>query len=385
MSSNKTRPMYEVIQNDIIQKIQSGTYAEGDRVPSEQELIHTWNVSRTTATKALTELSLSGYINRIQGKGSFVNPLGSHLSPTEHLIFQTGRDKNPEFPRKVGVIIPNYYDYHSGNIIRGVMDTLPFPSYFVTIAHGTNRQEEEYALNYFFQSGYCGILLFPVDFEFYSDIILQMTLNKYPLVLMDRIFPGIHCMSVTCDNNKSCELGISHLISLGHSKIAFVAYTSFQEQVTRLRCDSYLNIMASHGLPGIFFENFCRTDSAASMQEDFLQQVKKGAITAVIASNSNAAINLYQLCIENNIRIPEDLSVLCFDHPNFFRQPSGNFFTYLEQNSFDMGKEAALLLHQVLSEEKKPEQEQIVLQPKLMINESTRALDISLPRITQGG
>ena len=49
--------MYELIQNDIISKIQSGAYAEGERVPSEQELIHTWKVSRTTATKALTELS----------------------------------------------------------------------------------------------------------------------------------------------------------------------------------------------------------------------------------------------------------------------------------------------------------------------------------------
>lgn len=372
MSGSKTRPMYELIQNDIIQKIQSGAYGEGDRVPSEQELIHTWKVSRTTATKALTELSLNGYIHRIQGKGSFVNPLGSHLSPREQLAFQTNRSENPNLPRKVGVVIPGYYDYHSGNIIRGIMDTLCFPSYFVTIAHGSDSRKEEYALNYFLQSGYSGILLFPVDFEFYSDTILQMTLNKYPLVLMDRIFPGIHCMSVTCDNNKSCELGISHLISLGHRKIAFIACTSFREQVTRLRCDSYLNLMAFHGLPGIFYEDFFRADSASDMQKDFLQQVKEGAITAVMASNSNAALMLYQLCTENGIRIPEELSVLCFDHPNFFRQPSGNFFTYVEQNSFDMGKEAALLLHQVLSEGKKPDQEQIVLQPELMVNDSTR-------------
>ena len=132
--------MYELIQNDIIQKIQSGTYAEGDRVPSEQELIRLWKVSRTTATKALTELSLNGYIHRIQGKGSFVNPLGSHLSPKEHLVFRAGPGESPKSPRKVGVVIPNYYDYHSGNIIRGIMDTLSFPSYFVKISNGYNRQ-----------------------------------------------------------------------------------------------------------------------------------------------------------------------------------------------------------------------------------------------------
>lgn len=374
MSGDKTRPMYELIQNDIISKIQSGAYGEGERVPSEQELIHTWKVSRTTATKALTELSLNGYIHRIQGKGSFVNPLGSHLSPGEHLTFRTDQGKSQNLPPKVGVIIPDYYDYHSSNIIRGIMDTLCFPSYFVTIAHSFDRRQEEYALNYFLQSGYDGILIYPVDFEFYSDTILQMALNKYPLVLMDRTFPGIHCMSVTCDNSRGCELGISHLISLGHRKIAFIACTSFREQVTRLRCDSYLNIMASHGLPGIFYEGFFLADSAPSTQKDFLRQVKEGAITAVIASNSNAALMLYQICTESGIKIPESLSVLCFDHPNFFRQPSGNFFTYLEQNSFDMGREAALLLQQALSGEKKPDREQIVLQPALMVNQSTRML-----------
>ncbi len=375
MSGNNTRPMYELIQNDIISKIQSGAYAEGERVPSEQELIHTWKVSRTTAAKALTELSLNGYIHRIQGKGSFVNPLGSHLSPRKYLNLPAVNEGAPKFPRKAGVIIPNYYDYHSGSIIRGIMDTLSFPSYFVTIAHGSNRQEEEHALNYFWESGYCGILLFPVDFEFYSDIILQMTLNKYPLVLMDRVFPGIHCMSVTCDNHKCCELGISHLIALGHKKIAFIAYTSCREQVTRLRMDSYLTIMASHGLPAIPFENFFLSDQATSMQENFLRQVRQKAITAAIASNSNAALELYRLCARDGIRIPEDLSVLCFDHPNFFRSPSGNFFTYLEQNSFEMGREAALLLHQVLSGEKNTDREQVVLQPGLMVNESTRALE----------
>ena len=375
MASDRSRPMYEQIQNDIIGKIQSGVYSEGDRIPSEQELIDTWKVSRTTATKALTELSLNGYIHRIQGKGSFVNALGSHLSPRERLAFGSVAAEGPEFPRKVGVIIPGCNDYHSRNIIHGIMDTLSFPSYFAAIAHGANRQEEEYALDYFFRNGYCGILLFPVDFEFYSDIILQMTLNKYPLVLMDRTFPGIPCMSVTCDNNKCCELGISHLISLGHRNIAFVAYTSCREQVTRLRLGSYLNIMASHGLPGIPYEGFFLPDAAPSMQEDFLRQVKNGAITAAIASNAPAALKLYRLCTENGIRIPEDLSVLCFDQPDFFRQPFGNFFTYLEQNSLDMGKEAATLLHQALSKEDHPEHEQIVLQPKLVINKSTRAID----------
>lgn len=381
MSGDKTRPMYEIIQNDIIEKIQNGTYKEGERVPSEQELIEAFQVSRTTATKALTELSLGGYIHRIQGKGSFVNPLGSHLSPGERVPFRSGGE-NPEFPRKVGVIIPQYYDHHSGNIIQGIRETLSFPSFFINIALSLNMQEEEHALHYFLQSGHAGILLFPASFEFYSDTILQMTLNKYPLVLMDRDFPGIHCMSVTCDNRKGCELGVSHLVSLGHKGIAFLANAPYQEQVTNLRYNGYLDAMTGHGLAGIPYEDFFHGKSAALMQEDFLQRVRAGALTAAIASNADAALLLYQLCSRHGIRIPQDLSVLCFDNPNFGWHPAGSFFTYLEQNSLDMGRQAAMLLKRSLcgeicgeiSPETDAADGRVVLRPELVVNGSTRAV-----------
>lgn len=368
---SKSRPVYEQIQNDIIQKIQNGIFQEGDRVPSERELMDTWKVSRITVTKALTELSLEGYISRIQGKGSFVNPLGSHISPGQYPQTRLKADPDDGLPCKIGVIIPQYADYHSGSIIKGILETLSFPSYFVDIAHSSNRHEEEYALNYFLQTHHSGIILFPTNYEFYSDIILQMTLNKYPLVLIDRIFPGIHCMSVTCDNAMGCELAVSHLTALGHNNIAFLSDQPCQEQVTQLRCNSYLNSMSGRGLTGITYENFYASKTAASMQSDFIDRVKNGTITAVIASNAHTALMLYQLCMEHQISIPSNLSVLCFDNPNFHPQPTGNFFTYLEQNSYDMGRNAALLLHQVLLEQKTPEQPQIVLKPRLAEHLST--------------
>lgn len=372
MSGDKTRPMYETIQNDIIEKIQNGIYKEGERVPSEQELIEIWQVSRTTATKALTELSLGGYIHRIQGKGSFVNPLGSHLSPGERVPFRSGGDG--EFPRRVGVIIPQYYDHHSGNIIQGIRMTLPFPTYFINIALCLNMQEEEHALHYFLQSGYAGILLFPASFEYYSDTILQMTLNKFPLVLMDRDFPGIHCMSVTCDNREGCELGISHLLSLGHRGIAFLANAPYRERVTNLRYNSYLDIMTAHSLTGIPYEDFFHGADAPRMQEDFLQRVRAGMLTAALASNADGALLLYRLCADNGLRIPQDLSVLCFDNPSFGWHPAGSFFTYLEQNSLDMGTQAALLLKRSLSGESDVADGRVVLRPRLVVNESTRGV-----------
>ena len=63
---------YQSISRDIIQRINSGELMPGMRVPSENEIISNFQVSSTTARKALNELEQSGYASKIKGKGTFV-------------------------------------------------------------------------------------------------------------------------------------------------------------------------------------------------------------------------------------------------------------------------------------------------------------------------
>lgn len=64
---------YEKIISDIILKIQTGMFKEGEQLYTEKEIKEIYNVSSTTAVRVLNELETAGYIFRIQGKGSFVN------------------------------------------------------------------------------------------------------------------------------------------------------------------------------------------------------------------------------------------------------------------------------------------------------------------------
>lgn len=65
-------PKYFQITREIIAAIQSGSLAPGTSVPSENEIIEKYNVSNTTARKALHELEKEGWVTRIKGKGTFV-------------------------------------------------------------------------------------------------------------------------------------------------------------------------------------------------------------------------------------------------------------------------------------------------------------------------
>ena len=58
MSVNK--PRYQELKDFIIEKISSGELKPTDRVPSENELVESKNVSRMTANRALRELDDEG-------------------------------------------------------------------------------------------------------------------------------------------------------------------------------------------------------------------------------------------------------------------------------------------------------------------------------------
>lgn len=72
MKTSTRTPKYVMIQNTLIRQIENGTYRPGDAIPSDNELMRTLNVSKSTITQALKNLAAEGYIVRQQGKGSFV-------------------------------------------------------------------------------------------------------------------------------------------------------------------------------------------------------------------------------------------------------------------------------------------------------------------------
>lgn len=70
-ASNKL-PKYFNISREIIAMIQRGEMLPGAAVPSENEIIDKYEVSNTTARKALHDLERAGWVTRIKGKGTFV-------------------------------------------------------------------------------------------------------------------------------------------------------------------------------------------------------------------------------------------------------------------------------------------------------------------------
>lgn len=71
-SSEPALALYQQVKDHIVRRIQDGSWRAGDRLPSENELVLQFGMSRMTVNRALRELVEQGRVVRVAGVGSFV-------------------------------------------------------------------------------------------------------------------------------------------------------------------------------------------------------------------------------------------------------------------------------------------------------------------------
>ncbi len=77
------QPLYLKVKRHVLANIRSGKWGTDTRVPSENELVKAFGVSRMTANRALRELRDEGVLVRVAGVGSFVADRHAHGHPLE--------------------------------------------------------------------------------------------------------------------------------------------------------------------------------------------------------------------------------------------------------------------------------------------------------------
>ncbi|HKJ51278.1 MAG TPA: histidine utilization repressor [Gammaproteobacteria bacterium] len=83
VSKAAPEPIYLQIKKIIQQRITSGEWAAGQKLPSENDFVAALEVSRMTINRALRELTQEGLVRRVHGLGSFVAETPRHASLIE--------------------------------------------------------------------------------------------------------------------------------------------------------------------------------------------------------------------------------------------------------------------------------------------------------------
>lgn len=85
ISNASDKPIYEQIASQMKNLIMTGELIEGQQLPSIRALANDLRISVITTKRAYTDLEAQGFIETVQGKGSFVAGGNTELLREERL------------------------------------------------------------------------------------------------------------------------------------------------------------------------------------------------------------------------------------------------------------------------------------------------------------
>lgn len=138
---------------------------------------------------------------------------------------------------------------------------------------------------------------------------LDMLGSTVPVVLADDLFADAPYPFVGSDNRGGAQAAARLALDHGHRRIGVLAGPP-EVWTAEQRLAGYLDELASEGLvPTTVVRGNYRVASGRQAAAPILES---GA-TAVLAANDLMAIGLIQTCLQDGVRIPDDLSVVGFD------------------------------------------------------------------------
>jgi len=334
----------------------------GDAIPSERELAQTYEVSRVTVRRAISDLVREGFLRREDRRGTFV----ADASRAIPLLPNTER-------RLIGVLLCRIANFFSERLLRGVDDATHELNY--NVAFGSSDEDPLRAtqqIERMADEGVVGFIIVPLAGENYRQIneqlFEQIRAKGLPFVLLDCYVEGSGVDTVVSDNFDGAYRATQHLIDLGHRRIAFLAYlpTSAVEE----RIAGYQKCLRDNGIcPSENLIKRVRPEQVKQVVKEMLTADPK--ITAIFAVNDAKAMLAWEALREMGLRVPENVALVGYDNMYGSSGP-GALLTTIDQPLYEEGKLACkMLLERVNGYDGEPRF--AVLKSKLIQGHSTVA------------
>lgn len=267
----------------------------------------------------------------------------------------------------IGLMIPDITDPFFSAMAQGVEEVLSDGGYQVVYGNMSRRPEKEIRfLTSAAERKMDGLIVTP-DFM-HEDMVAMMKRLKIPVVfLRRRPAPELGMPFVDVDHYKgSCD-AVEYLLSLGHREIGFIGMPPYSF-TGRERYRGYLDTLKRHGLEA--------APGAVVLDERTIKHGYRGmeklahdypAMTAVFAANDMLGIGALEWMAKNNVSVPEQMSIIGFDNLEM-TDLHWIKLTTVAQPRKEMGRKAAELLLEMLSdEEEKKTVQSILLETELVL------------------
>ena len=354
----KHRQVFEYILADI----KSGKLKDGDRLPSEAELVKKFGSSRPTVARALNDLQNMGWLDRKVGSGTYVN---SAQKPVESWRF--------------GLLIPGLGSTEIFEPICGQLARIAQKQHHTLLwgDFGENQDNPDHDLieqvcNSYIRQKVAGVFFAPLELTEDKDqvnrsVISTMKSAGIPIVLLDRdivSFPRRSDLDlVGIDNRQAGFLITNHIIKLGCRRVDFLSRPDSAPTVM-LRIAGYREALLNSGIlpdPGW-------VHSGDPADREFVKGIIDNSATAIICANDLTAANLMRTLDTLDYPVPQKVRVAGFDDVRYAEllRPS---LTTIHQPCADIGTIAMQVMLERIENPKLPPRD-ILVHSTLVVRQS---------------
>jgi LacI family transcriptional regulator len=273
----------------------------------------------------------------------------------------------------VGLVVPDLLHPFFTEVAKSLSEVLRQSGYYLIISSSEQDPDlEEVEINHLLARRLDTLII--ASCRTTVDVFFRIEKQNIPYVLIDRCLPGLSANFVGVDDESVGMLATRHLIELGCKRIAHIRGPETSPGIRRM--EGYKRALVQGGLKVMddYITTECKGDvgtkhGGAEAMRQLLSL--KHRPDGVFAFNDPLALGAMNYALDQKVRIPQDLAIIgCgnLHYDDSLRVPLSS----IDQHSRKLGEEAARITLRILSSKAPPKPETVVMQPELIVRESTQ-------------
>jgi LacI family transcriptional regulator len=323
-------------------------FKHGQRFYTERELIQKLAVSQATVRRAVQDLVNEGYLQTDPRRGFFVQ----RHQEVRYVGLVTPAQGDHLEPEYIGICRQHNYVLN----VHAFRESETAEDIMRLIRHKPSEER---------------ILMMGLTVELTLELGSRMQSEGYQHIVVGAKLAGFTGGSVSLDHEGEVDQILDYLTGLGHERICFIVNEPKNLLITSLRADAVKKKLAQRNLGKsqlIYCDtrNWGNSFEAAYKKTHEIMQLKPTP-TAIVPLSGVGAWAVLRYAIEHNIKVPQQLSIVCFDpmvNTNILPIP-------LTELVFSKEELADTALKLLWSDQASLSNELVT--PKLLVRESTAA------------
>ncbi len=272
----------DITINSLIDKIVSGEYAPGDRIPSEREMSDSTGFSRVTIRGAYKILLNRGILSQIHGSGTYI----------------CSQPKGWKTPSNFLAVLATLENPFSLDYFNALEKAAAENGFFLIVkqTHNDPHEEKESAIS-LYRNGINNMIIWPCSEHCDFDTYHRLRILGCNFVFFDRIDPGIVGDYVNIDTTYAFKKFFESMKPVKEQTIPFFTYSECKWTSITDREHEFMHQCAKNQLKSNIYR--VPLPPASELDASSIQEVKKIIFetnhTPIICANDNLAIQIREM------------------------------------------------------------------------------------------